>query len=413
MDKLLTTALDDEQTAESVQRLARELLPQTGELADLVTSAVIEAVPEVAPSGTDDEIAAVRESSEQNIGAILSMLAFGVVPGAIEPPLGTLKVVHQTVAGGGDLVTVLRAFRMGHAAVSQLWLAHIGQRVTEPALLHSVVGYASERLFTYFDAACEQLAARYRQEFPEGGSRGRDSRRQVLDRLLAGEPVENDPAGTSLGYDLRLYHVGVVAVPLEKHGDARVGIDALAASFSAGAVLTQPAGYGTWWAWLGAREHPGADAMARLTMVELEGVLVGVGEPQPGPEGFRLTHEEARAAECLGRVAHGPNGGVLRHRDVELAGLLCHDPARARRLAADRLGALAARDPSAERLRETLRAFLANGRNKARTSEVLHVHQKTVAYRLTRAEELLGRPLPQDCSELEAALLIDLTLNGR
>jgi DNA-binding PucR family transcriptional regulator len=55
---------------------------------------------------------------------------------------------------------------------------------------------------------------------------------------------------------------------------------------------------------------------------------------------------------------------------------------------------------------------VSHGSNKARAAELLHVHHKTIAYRLTRAAELLGQDLEEAGPELEAALFIDLTLNG-
>jgi len=103
---------------------------------------------------------------------------------------------------------------------------------------------------------------------------------------------------------------------------------------------------------------------------------------------------------------------VVRHRDIEIAALLCGDPERARAMAAARLGDLARRDDIGERLRATVRALLANGHNRGRAAAALHVHHKTVAYRLNQAEELLGRSPSEDTFGLEAALLIDQTLYG-
>jgi len=41
------------------------------------------------------------------------------------------------------------------------------------------------------------------------------------------------------------------------------------------------------------------------------------------------------------------------------------------------------------------------------------VHHETVSYRISQAEELLGRSLSKDTFDLETALLIDRTLYGR
>ena len=91
---------------------------------------------------------------------------------------------------------------------------------------------------------------------------------------------------------------------------------------------------------------------------------------------------------------------------------MCTDPERARPFAADRLGALGGRDETCARLRETLLVYLSQGCSRTRTAAALHVHHKTVSYRLSQAEQLLGRPIDEDILELGAALLIDRTLHG-
>lgn len=400
-------------TDEDVQRLARELLPRTLEIADEVTRFVLETVPDVAPNGDAEGVVVVRESTEQNIGAILAMLAFGVVPGSIEPPLGTLKLLHQTVAGGGDVTTILRGYRAGHAGVWRIWADHVARNIDDAARLHRVLSYSSERLFTHMDLAAEQLVVRYRQEVPSALTAGdRPTRRRLVERLLEGEPVDVDQAAASLGYGLGGHHLGVVMAPLQAGAEPRAALDALAAAYGTANVLALPQGDGTLWAWLGSLTAPRDEVVGALGAVVLDGVLAGVGEPGLGRDGFRRTHEQAREAERLGRMTPEPAAGVVRQRDIELVALLCGDAERARRLAADRLGRLASRDESGERLRETVRVFLACGRSKARAAERLFIHQKTVAYRLARAEELLGRPVAEAGAELEAALLIDLTLHG-
>jgi DNA-binding PucR family transcriptional regulator len=61
-----------------------------------------------------------------------------------------------------------------------------------------------------------------------------------------------------------------------------------------------------------------------------------------------------------------------------------------------------------ERLRETALAFMRAGGRATEVARGLYVHHNTVAYRVKRAEELLGRKL----SERPAELLCALTLAG-
>lgn len=63
-------------------------------------------------------------------------------------------------------------------------------------------------------------------------------------------------------------------------------------------------------------------------------------------------------------------------------------------------------------MRETLLVHLDNGCRQSRAAEILHVHPKTVSYRLTQAEELLGRPLTDNVLEVGAALVIAQVLQA-
>jgi hypothetical protein len=314
--------LRDGAVADDVQRLAQELLPHSREIAADVTERVLELVPEVAPAGVADAVDVVRESTDQNVGAILAMLAFGVVPGAIEPPLGTLKVMRQTVGGGGDVATVLRAYRVGHEGVWHAWSEHAGERVDDARRLSAVLAYSSERIFRYFDSACEQFAVIYREEFGAGPAAAGTTQREVVARLLGDDLVESDQASARLGYELRDHHVALVLVPLAAGADARGALDRLSEAAPGARVLAQPVGDGSWWGWLGWAEEPGEPALAALAAVVVPGVLVGLGEPGRGRDGFRRSHDQAREAERTGRLAAAPAAGVVRQREIELAALL-------------------------------------------------------------------------------------------
>ncbi len=89
---------------------------------------------------------------------------------------------------------------------------------------------------------------------------------------------------------------------------------------------------------------------------------------------------------------------MVGYAQVELVSLLASDLPRAREFVATQLGPLAAADEPSQRLRETLRAFLAAGGRSMRAAKELYVHQNTVTYRVKRAEELLGRRVTEDPS---------------
>ena len=397
--------------ADEVRRLARDLLPKTSIISRQITERVLQAVPELAPAGTPDAVGGVQESTDQNIGAMLSTLAFGITPTTVDPPTGTRDLVDNLTAGGGDLTHLLRAYRVGHELLWQLWSEHVYAEIREPELAPSVLQISSAHLFDFIDRVCERIVESTRAATSDSDRRRPETRHEVVGRLLGSDPVDLGAATATLSYDLTRHHVALLVAPLTDVTDVRRELDRLLSAAPVPA-LALPSGEGGWWGWMGFPHSPTAEQLDKLASVEVDGVLVGLGEPGRGREGFRRSLAQAREAERVGRLAQRLRPCVLRHRDFEIAALLCGDPDRARALAAARLGDLGSHDELGARLRATVRAFLANGHNRGRAADALHVHHKTVSYRLGQAEELLGRPLSQDTFGLEAALLVHQTLYG-
>jgi DNA-binding PucR family transcriptional regulator len=68
------------------------------------------------------------------------------------------------------------------------------------------------------------------------------------------------------------------------------------------------------------------------------------------------------------------------------------------------LGALAADDPGARQLRDTVRVFLDCDGSYTQAAARLHLHKNTVHYRVRKAEELCGQPLAGHRLDVEVAL---------
>jgi hypothetical protein len=404
-----------EPAAEAVQRCAHELLPRSGEIAADITAEVLARLPRLVPAGSPEGVDAVRESTDQNVGAILSTLAFGVPATATEPVLGARKLLRRSTEGGGTITDLLRAYRYGHELVWQRWSEYVTARlgdVVSAEQLAEVLALSSQHMFTFIDQSCEHLVTEYRAMF--GGSTGPRGQApsEVIHELLRDGPTDEGYASSLLHYDVRGHHVSLVLAPLSAAGDVRISLDALTTAAGAGATLTLPVGDGTWWVWLNWPSAPSPTQLADLAAVPLYGVLAGMGRPGRGRQGFRRSHHEAREADRAARLSRHPRAGVTAFREIQLAAVMCTDPERARPFAADRLGALGGRDETCARLRETLLVYLSQGCSRTRTASALHVHHKTVSYRLSQAEQLLGHPVDQDLLELGAALLIDRTLHG-
>lgn len=395
---------------ELIQPLAYEMLLRSGEIATKVTEQVLVRLPQLAPHGEPEAVDALRESTDQNVGALLSTLAFGVPATSAEPPLGARKLMRQLLAAGADITDMLRAYRYGHELTWRHWSAFVAGRLSGSEHLVDVLTLSSEHMFTFIDRCCDVLVAEYRREF--GGLRPVDLDRspaEVVHALLGDGPTDESAASALLRYDVNGFHVALVAAPLVVAADPQAAIEAICA-VAGGSVLVLPNGDGTWWAWLTWAGEPASGRLDAVAATVHPGVLITMGSPGTGRAGFRRSHREAMDADRTVRLGRRPRAGVIPHREVEMAGLLCGDPDRALRVARERLGALATADELGERLRETLLTHLAHGSSKARTAALLHVHYKTVTYRLAQAEELLGHHVDEEIVDVVNALVILRTL---
>ncbi|MCJ7513576.1 MAG: PucR family transcriptional regulator ligand-binding domain-containing protein [Anaerolineales bacterium] len=127
-------------------------------------------------------------------------------------------------------------------------------------------------------------------------------------------------------------------------------------------------------------------------------------------EDFRIAYECARqslqigsshATRAAARVTHYEELGLL--RIVSMA----ENPAGLERFCLDAIGPLLAYDrENATNLAGTLRTFLEQNQNSARTAKLLFVHYNTLRYRIDRAKEILGDfpENPQQRLEIELAL---------
>lgn len=394
----------------AVQELAQALLPQTSTIAARVTERLIVAVPEVLPPSVPEALEAVRESNVQNVGAVLSMLAFGMNPAAVEPPTGTLKILRHLATAEVDLLVVLRAYRHAHAYTWDAWADHVHDQNLPPAILRGVLLHSTRCMFEYFDSGAGKYVARHRQEFPVlSGGHGR---RLLIEDVLRGHTIDVPRTRHELGYDLSGPHLALVLAPLHDLSEATAATEVLSTFDPQMPVLIQPQADGSTWLWFSSRQPLGEEKLREIERLSLENVLVGMGEPGRGTEGFRRSHAQAEQALRVARLRSRSSARTTRYRDVEQVILLTADPVRAREFSVSRLAALAERSEAASKLRSTLRIYLDNDCNKARVADIMSVHQKTVAYRLIAAEEALGHPISGAAIDLAAALLIDLALHG-
>jgi hypothetical protein len=390
-----------------IAELARALLDDLDAVAETVNSRALDQEPRLADLDDPSWVEAVMHSTHANIGAILSLLAYGVPGAASRPSAGALELFERLADRDDGLLIVLHGYRLGIAELWQIWAAHVAGQIDDAAELYAVLSASTSHMLAAVDGVAEELAASW-NDTRRRRLQGLDVLPEELVRtaLFAGD----DGAGVlaALGYEDDATHVAVALPAALSDGEvARLASKLRLVCTAPSVTLRTDA---AWVVWLGLPEEPTEHVKAGLDTELAIDEPVGASSPSPGLEGFRAAYREALDARRVGALRRTP--GVTRYRDVALLAVLCADTERARALAHTELGPLAADDEVTERLRETLAAYLACGESHVGAAQRLYVHQKTVAYRIRQAEGLLGRKVGERRAELEAALLVHRALAG-
>ena len=398
-------------TPPAVREQAAELLPRSAELTTALNDHLFAMMPELRERDDGELRDETWSSCESNVLQVLRLLMSGAGPDAIVMPVEAAEWARSLVRRGITLAALLRAYRLGHAWFWDRWTQLLHDRLLDAEAFIEAQECSSAFLFAYIDHMSAVLVEEYGSERERVVRGAEQLRAETVRALLGGEPIDEEVAVGRLGYELRRHHVGlrVSGRGSELRGLERAAREA-AAVLGPGEPLVVLSGAASVDVWCGAFESPGLDPLDAYAPPE--GILVAAGTPGHGLDGFRRSHDEALQAARLATLARDAATPVTRYDRVELVSLLATDLPRARAFVARRLGPLASRSESAERLRETVLALLVAGGSATRVAKQLFVHQNTVAYRVKRAEELLGRRVTDDPAELTCALALVAVLGA-
>jgi hypothetical protein len=308
-------------------------------------------------------------------------------------PVEILAQARLDARDGIPLDTVTRRYLAVHAL--------FGDFLFEGAAAADVPAASSRRLLgdqaVRLDELLATVGAEHAREVGNLPTNAAERRRECVKRLLAGGPADQ----AELGYELDAEHLAVVA----KGDAAKEGLREVAAKLDRQLLAVRREEEPVWAAWLGGRRPiAAAEALAALRATAADGrVLVAVGEPAVGLEGWRFSHAQAKAALPLVE-RHGP---VVRFLDVALEAAILRDELIATSLRRRYLEPLEAARDGGELARRTLRAYFAAERNVSSTAATLGVDRRTVRNRLAAVEEALGGPLNGSAADLEIALRLD------
>lgn len=303
------------------------------------------------------------------------------------PPPALLAQARTAARHGVSLDIVLRRCIAGQALLVDF--------VVEEAEAGRLGSRVLQRLLRNQAATVDGIVAAVGEEYNRE-SNGRlssvEQRDERIERLLAGEPLDT----SQLDYDFEACHLGVTA----KGTGAAEAVQALAAPLDRRLLLVHRSD-GVVWGWLGGRQPLDVAELRRRATAPPEQVSVALGEPARGLGGWRLTHQQARAA--LPIALRSP-GTLMRYAEVSLLASIAQDELLATSLKALYLDPLQRERDGGGVARETLRAYFAAGRNISSAAASLGVSRRTVANRLRAIEERLGCPLATCAAELEVAL---------
>jgi len=391
-----------------IQDLARELSADAEPIGSAVARRLLLAEDRLV-DGDDPTLASLATRFAQtNVGAMLAALAYGMATDAARPTQSSLDLFEHMAERDDGLAVVLRSHRAVNGELWQAWAAFTDERVRDRRLHRAVLSLSTRQLGAYADSVCEHLTSAW----PDARRRRRRGVgvpvEQLVRRAVFGPVPDAEAALAELHYPVEACHLAITlpaSVGRDQHEDlARrlklaCGAPTLAAPDPDGMTI-----------WVAFGRAGAAEGLERARVLGDLEIPVGLGDVGAGLDGFRRTRRQS--ADALRIALLDEAAGVTRYRDVALLAVLCADESRAQELARVELGPLAGDDEVATRLRETVRVYLAAGESQVATAQRLFIHEKTVKYRLTQAEELLGRKIGERRSELGAALMVHRAFEG-
>ncbi|WP_213451285.1 PucR family transcriptional regulator [Rhizomonospora bruguierae] len=314
-----------------------------------------------------------------------------------------------------------RSYRVAFYTQWEAWSDALRQHLVTTQLpldaALSALHALTETVLHYQDHVASQVADIHTRESDALSQSRVHIRHSLVKTLLEDDSAQLSPADLAvLDYPLEHHHVAVLLPEVSEALATRIA-GGIRQATGAHGTLAYPLSLSSSMLWISRVESWRPAIAARLdNVLHRLGVLAAISQPQRGPEGFRRCFEQAvQTDEVRAAWLHSdPHGApaVVRYADVGLEALVLQDHEMAHNFVLAELGDLAADTSEAQKLRDTLEASFRLGSHVA-TAEHLGLHEHTIRNRLQRAEEILGRPLPERRTELQVALRMFRLLNAQ
>jgi PucR C-terminal helix-turn-helix domain/GGDEF-like domain len=380
---------------------------------DAVRQDVYETILREIPQLHEDKpmLALLASSCDSNVETCLQIMRYRIDLNSVQAPAAAVEYARRLAQRGTPLTALLRAYRVGHACFADWVLKELAQQAHNAEMISAAMLWTSRVVAEYIDHISEQMVAAYAEE-RDNWLRNRSAARAARIRdLLSGERIDVSAAEVTLGYRLRQYHVGLVCWV----GDAARTADEITRLERAlghvagraacgGDPVFLPRDESSAWAWLPLGIRDTFDSGAAETADIDADIHFAFGDVAKGTAGFRLSHQQAIAAQAVALASGSPAPRAVTFSQVAPVAMMLTAKELLRPWVLSTLADLATDDEHHARLRETLLVFLRTGGSYKATAEQLTLHKNTVQYRIRKAEESLGRPVTHNRHDVELAL---------
>ena len=284
----------------------------------------------------------------------------------------------------------------------QYWMKIVFQLTKDPVELQQLLELSSISIRTFSDDSL-QLGLE-RLELIEA-KRKRSAIEEQIDlvgNIIDGQDIDISRAAAVLNYSFNQGHHS--AIVWSEEIDTEISaLENVAAVFQKACQQTDSlkiiASPSVIWVWASA-QHTVNERLLETVLKQHENVRISFGSGGSGLDGFRRAHLDAQAAQrVLGRLKS--NIQLVSYDRVRLMAFLSKDAKSIQHYSEHVLGELA-QAPAA--VRQSLHAFLECGCNATEAAKKLHTHRNTLLRRLTKAEEMLPRPLEENRIQVAVAL---------
>ena len=364
-------------------------------------------------------------SIEGNVDTILHALQHDIGGAGFEPPAAAIEYARRLAQWGVPVNALVRAYRLGQQfLLDRAFETSMSLAAPDPVRMeaHRVI---VDSVFDYIDWISQRVAAVYETERESWLADRENARLDAVLDLLNGKGSV-DVVERVTGYRLRGRHLAVVAWVGESavRGDRMrrftTTIRALAAHLDSPAPpLVVGRDGATAWGWI---QVPSNDTDLAVVLDRIntrprteDAPLLAAGAIGLDAAGFVTSHRQAQRAHHVA-VLGGRGRTIERYDDPGLAvvDLCARDPSALQAWVLSVLGPqLAADTTHAERLRTTLRIYLACERSLSAAAAVMTMHKNSIRYRVDNAEKMLPRPLSDDRLAVEVALTACQWLGAR